>query len=197
MSVVGFGAGGPWAERLALGTDRQGFLRRECPSCHRVFKVRATRLEGQVALRRLLAPVRCENLHEASWPAAARHCPYCGGAAGDDQWFTAEQRAFLDKRGQTLGEELRYEELAHVLRTLAANPSPTYLPVRPKPAEVWPPAEPDDMRVVSLFCCGEELKVSESWQGSIRCFLCGTEHEFGGALVRDRLAKLLEGDGEE
>ncbi|MGC4114346.1 MAG: hypothetical protein QM765_06975 [Myxococcales bacterium] len=194
MTEVGFGAGGPWTERLMLAIDRQGFQRRECPSCHRVFKVRATGMEAQLALKRLLAPVECENLHETDWPALARHCPYCGGAASDDQWFTAEQRAFLDKRGQTLGEELRYEQLAHVLRTLAANPGPTYLPVRPKRIDASPPAEPDDMRVVTLFCCGEELKVADSWQGSVRCFLCGTEHEFGGALVRERLAKLLGED---
>jgi len=192
MAAAEFGAGGPWAERLALAIDRQGFLRRECPSCHRLFKVRATGLEGRAALRRLLAPVSCENLHEAAWPPASRHCPYCGGAAGDDQWFTAEQRAFLDERGQTLGQEVRYEQLAHVLRTLAQNPGPTFLPVRPERCERRPPAEPDDMRLVSLFCCGEELKISETWQGPVRCFLCGTEHEFGVALVRQRLSKIFE-----
>jgi len=186
-----FGAGGPWAEALTLAVDRQGFLRRECPSCHRLFKVRATLLEGRLGLRRLLAPSACQNLYEADWPLGSRHCPYCGGAASDDQWFTAEQRAFLDDRGATLVQEVRYEQLAQALRTLAHDSSPTALPSRPERSQKHAPAEPDDMRLVSLFCCGEELKISESWQGSVRCFLCGTEHEFGQGLIRDRLSRIL------
>src|SRR4051812_14170781 len=101
-----FGAGGPRAEKLALPRDRLNFVRRECRECHRQFKVRLTELDGLMALRRMASHVPHENGHEASSLEVARRCPYCGVTGQDDDWFTAEQRAFLDKRAESLGQEL-------------------------------------------------------------------------------------------
>jgi len=191
MSPFVFGSGAPWAESVALPTDSRGFLRRECPTCHRLFKVRGTKLEGHLVFKRLSARVAHANPHEADWPEGVRHCPYCGVTAPDDRWFTAEQRAFLDKRAETFGREIRYEQLAQIERTLAVNPRPTFVAVRPERSCARLSAEPDDMRAVPLFCCREEIKVLESWLGAVRCFLCGTEHELGAALLRERLARVL------
>lgn len=143
-------------------------------------------------LQRMAARLAHANREEAQWPLERRTCPYCGAEADDDAWFTAEQRAFLDDRAQSLGLEVRYEQLAHVERTLPSNPSPTFLPVRPAPRDQALRAEPDDMRVVPLLCCREELKVSESWLGTVRCFYCGLEHELGASLWRERLKRLLD-----
>lgn len=192
MFKTEFGSGLPWAENATLPRDASGFVRRECPGCHRLFKVRETPQVGRQAFARLSEKIAHANAHEAAWPEPLRHCPYCRTTAPADRWFTAEQRAFLDQRGETLGQEVRYEQLAHVQKTLAVNPSPTYLPVRPEKPTAAVPADPDDMQRLALFCCLEEMKVSERWLGSVRCFWCGTEHEFGLALVRDRLKKILE-----
>lgn len=143
-------------------------------------------------LQRMAARLAHANREEAQWPLERRTCPYCGAEADDDAWFTAEQRAFLDDRAQSLGLEVRYEQLAHVERTLPSNPSPTFLPVRPAPRDQALRAEPDDMRVVPLLYCREELKVSESWLGTVRCFYCGLEHELGASLWRERLKRLLD-----
>ena len=187
----GFGAGGPKNERVELPSDPSGFVRRECPGCHRTFKVRASRLDQGLVLQRVVGKVSHENAHEALCALEQRCCPYCGAGALDDAWFTAEQRAWLDKRAETLLLEVRYEQLAHVERTLADNPSPTFLPVRPEMPDCTLRPERNDMRLVPLLCCGEELKVSESWLGPVRCFFCGREHELGATVIRQRLEREL------
>lgn len=186
-----FGAGGPRNELLTLPADASGFVRRECPSCYRLFKVQAAYI-GSLVLERVLGKVSHQNGDELKASALTRHCPYCGARATEECWFTAEQRNWLDKRAETFGLELRYEQLAHVERTLAVNPSPTFLPVRPALPDCRLRPEPDDMRAVPLLCCGEEIKLSENWLGPVRCFLCGTEHEMGAAVIRQRLPRLLE-----
>jgi len=183
------------AEQVSLPQDSLGFVRRECPSCHRLFKARAARAEGQRIFRRVAAHVVHANDQEVRCPRVRRSCPYCAHRADEDQWFTAEQREWLDRRGKTLSLELRYEQLACVERTLSLNPSPTFITVRPEPSSGALQAEPDDMSVVPLLCCREELKVSERWSGPLRCFYCGVEHELGAALLRDRLTRMLEPDG--
>ncbi|MFN7134104.1 MAG: hypothetical protein ACK4N5_18645, partial [Myxococcales bacterium] len=186
-----FGAGGPRAELLKLPIDRLGFVRRECGSCHRQFKVRETELDGEVVFNRVAGQVEHCNEHESGCSEGLRTCPYCGARGGDDAWFTAEQRAWLDKRAETFGEELRFEQLSHVERTLSQNPYPTFLAVRPQPSATQLRAEPDDMRVVPMLCCGDSVKISESWVGPLNCFYCGCEHEYGEVLVRQRLAKIM------
>jgi hypothetical protein len=187
-----FGAGGPRRELLTLPQDPAGFVRRECPSCHRLFKIGASRALGALVLARVIGKVAHENGHESRPSNETRFCPYCGSRATEDCWFTAEQRAWLDKRAETFGLEIRYEQLAHVERTLAENPNPTFLPVRPEMPERSLGPEHDDMRAVPMLCCGQEIKISEAWPGPVRCFFCGCEHELGAAVVRQRLPKLLE-----
>ncbi len=189
-----FGAGGPWAELLKLPADRMGFVRRECARCHRQFKVRETALDGEEIFNRLNGQVSHCNEHEGAACAESvlRSCPYCGEQAADGGWFTAEQRAWLDKRAQTFSEELRFEQLSHVERTLSANPHPTFLAVRPKPSSASLRPEPDDMRLVPMLCCGESVKVAESWVGPLTCFYCGCEHEYAEALVRQRLSTIMQ-----
>lgn len=190
--IRGFGAGGPRHERLELPTDPMGFVRRECASCHRLFKARASALDGALVLQRVVGRTVHQNGHEAREAPQQRFCPYCGARAPADAWFTAEQRAWLDKRADTLGLEVRYEQLAHIERTLADNPGPTFLPVRPEMPECRLRPERDDMRCVPLLCCSEELKISDNWLGAVRCFYCGWEHELGAVLIRERLPRLLD-----
>lgn len=186
-----FGAGGPWAEALCLPLDPSGFVRRECSACHRPFKVRGTALEGALVWLRVAGRVAHQNAHEARWPLAVRTCPYCGIKATDDAWFTAEQRSFLDRRADTLGQELLFEMLSHPGRTLSDNPGPTFLPVRPERTFRTLPPEPDDLAQVPMVCCLVEVKVAESWPGPLRCFYCGLEHQSDEAVVRVRLERAL------
>jgi uncharacterized Zn-finger protein len=163
-------------EQLKLPLDRRGFLRRECAICHRQFKLRWSEQDAMLVMRRIGAELRHVNDHEVVGHAAARTCPYCGTAAEADAWWTEEQRLFLTKKAAALGEEIRFEQLRHVERTLGQNPNMTFLPVPPTPFRLSVRAEPDDMRVVPLVCCGEDVKVRDSWTGTIHCPFCGAEH---------------------
>lgn len=165
-------------DEVRLPVDRAGFLRRECPCCHRQFKLRWSEREGRGILRSLGEVVAHENVEEVG-PDGTLDCPYCAHRADESAWWTEEQRVYLSKRATTLDEEIRFEQLRHMEHTLAENPYLTFLPVPPAPFQVSIRSEPDDMRIVPLVCCGEEVKVRESWQGAVRCPFCGTEHERG------------------
>ena len=57
--------------RISVPRDEEGFTGRECPACEKLFKIEfGTGLKG--------VEVPC-------------HCPYCGHAAGQDQFWTKDQ----------------------------------------------------------------------------------------------------------
>lgn len=164
-------------EQLKLPLDRRGFLRRECATCHRQFKLRWSEQDAVLVMRRLGAELRHVNDDEVVPHTVRRTCPYCGAQADGDTWWTEEQRLFLTRKAAALGEEIRFEQLRHVERTLGQNPNLTFLPVAPTPFRDAVRPEPDDMRVVPLVCCGEDVKVRDSWTGTIHCPFCSAEHE--------------------
>ncbi|WP_373048462.1 hypothetical protein [Vulgatibacter sp.] len=164
-------------EQLKLPLDRRGFLRRECSTCHRQFKLRWSEQDAVLLLRRLGNELRHENEHEVVTHPVSRTCPYCSASAHADAWWTEEQRLYLSRKAAALGEEIRFEQLRHVERTIGQNPNLTFLPVPPAPFRAGVRAEPDDMRVIPLVCCGEDVKVRDSWTGTIHCPFCGVEHD--------------------
>lgn len=164
-------------DALELPVDRRGFLRKECGSCRRQFKLRHTEADTTLFLRRVSKGLPHANEHEIAIASAPRSCPYCGHRADADAWWTEEHRLCLSKIAASLSEEIRFEQLRYVERTLGQNPYLTFLPVAPAPFHSSMRAEPDDMRVVPLVCCGEEVKVRDTWTGSIHCPYCGIEHE--------------------
>jgi len=167
-------------EQLKLPLDRRGFLRRECATCHRQFKLRWSEQDAVLVMRRLGAELPHVNDHEVRPGTALRTCPYCAVQADADTFWTEEQRLFLARKAAALGEEIRFEQLRHIERTLGQNPNLTFLPVPPAPFRFAVRAEPDDMRVVPMVCCGEDVKVRDSWTGAIHCPFCATEHAIQG-----------------
>lgn len=167
-------------EQLKLPLDRRGFLRRECTTCHRQFKLRWSEQDAVLVMRRLGAELPHINADEVGPGAAHRTCPYCAVGASADAFWTEEQRLFLSRKAAALGEEIRFEQLRHVERTLGQNPNLTFLPVAPSPMRLGVRSEPDDMRVVPMVCCGEDVKVRDSWTGSVHCPFCAAEHAFQG-----------------
>jgi len=164
-------------ESFELPVDRRGYLRKECSSCRRQFKLRFTDADNALFQRRVAKGLPHANEHEIATGAAVRICPYCAHHADADAWWTEEHRLWLGKIAASLSEEIRFEQLRYVERTLGQNPYMTFLPVAPAPFHGQMRAEADDMRVVPLVCCGEEVKVRESWAGPIHCPFCGIEHE--------------------
>jgi len=161
-------------ESVTIPLDPQGFFRRQCPDCHREFKLRWTEFDGGLILRHLGASIRFANADEVA-PDAPLTCPYCAHEGQADAFSTPAQRAHLARRAQFLEAEIRFEQLRHVERSLSDNPYPTFLAVPPEPFREEIEPEPDDMQVVHLACCREDIKVPETWIDRIRCPFCAAE----------------------
>lgn len=159
---------------VALPQDSAGFVRRSCPFCERSFKTRPFPTDGLAVQRQLSRTFHHENPHEID-ASALRACVYCGRMAPPEEWLTAEQRAFLDQLANGLVQEVRFDQLSHVARTLAQNPRPTFVLLPPRRPPGAMPPEPDDLRPVPLLCCGEEAKIVDDWQRSLFCPRCGTK----------------------
>ena len=172
-----------------LPVDGEGFLRRECPSCRRQFKVRAGPADGAVVQRYLGRHLLFENPHEIVRDDAQSFCPYCGTQAQTDAWCTPQQRAWLEKVAGALGQAIRYEQLSYPLRTLNQNPQVTFVAVPPPDRLPEMRLEQDDMRRHSFFCCVEDVKVETHWAQPIHCPGCGAEHQ---STPRKRVKVSLE-----
>lgn len=178
-------------EEIVLPEDPSGFVRRECPHCHRQMKTRPSPSDA-VAIARALAdsvPGLCADVlgEGPFW-----HCFYCGKTGPVEEWLTSEQKSFLERVGGILAQHVQYEQMQHVCRTLSDNPHPTYVAVKPVAVPTRMPAEPDDMRRFFLMCCGDEVKAASGWEGSYHCPRCGTEHADGMPKPRPQLAFIRE-----
>ncbi len=157
---------------LELPRDSEGFVRRQCPHCARPFKTRPFPTDGRALHRHVLSRLAHANGHEGD-SVALRACAYCGKWAVLEAWLTPEQRLFLDEQARALRDQVRYQALLYVLRTLSKNPRPTYVVVPPKTRRSAMAPEPDDLSKVLLLCCADEVKVLPGWEGSIFCPRCG------------------------
>lgn len=169
-------------QQLSLPTDSRGFVRRKCPRCRLPFKTRPYRSDG-VSMHRVLAKRLFHgNEVEAREGQAFRACLYCGATASPDAWLTDEQRTYVEDWAHALSNKVRFEQLAHVTRTLSENPRPTFVAVPPEfPRDAMPP-EPDDLHEVPLLCCSEEAKAIPGWLGPIYCPRCGAKQRDGAQL---------------
>ena len=80
---------------------------------------------------------------------------------------------------------VRYEQLSHVSRTLGVNPRPTFISVEPEPLPGPMSPDADDLRLLPLLCCGDEVKALWDWEGPLHCPRCGTRH--GGLSGRQQI----------
>ena len=65
------------------------------------------------------------------------------------------------------------------------NPRPTFIAVAPEPLPEPLPPEPEDLRVILLVCCGEDVKAQWDWDGALYCPRCGAHH--GGLSGRQQV----------
>ena len=144
---------------VSVPLDNDGFLRRECPNCHREFKWH----NGPA------------NEEAERQPAAETfYCPLCGEPAGADSGWTAAQLDLIENATE------RYigQELGDMFKGLE-NSSNSFLQIKVDTPDVPdasdPLVEPDDMMVVTSPChAWEPIKVPESHEGAIPCLVCGS-----------------------
>ena len=171
-------------EELALPRDPQGFVRRQCPHCRRQFKTRPSSLDGASLQQALAQAVTHQNLDDQRASLKRWVCFYCGKSSAPEEYLTLEHRGWVNRVATALAERVRYEQLSHVTRTLAQNPRPTFVPMRPPPLPGVLPMEPDDMRRFLMLCCGDEVKAATGWQQRYHCPRCGTEHDGGRPIPK-------------
>ncbi|QDE68449.1 MULTISPECIES: hypothetical protein [Myxococcus] len=170
--------GAPEVTGVELPRDSVGFTRRECPECQRPFKTRPGPMDSRAVLHKLLGFFPFENAHECVEGIPVWGCPYCGYRAEADAFLTPAQQGHLEAVARAWANHVRYEQLAHVARTLSVNPRPTFVAVEPEalPGPMEP--EPDELlRVMPMLCCGEEVKVVWEWDQALHCFSCGARHD--------------------
>ncbi len=172
---------------VSISTDRDGFMRRTCPSCGRDFKTRIDPVDLQWALssycRRTEHDVGEER--DDKRPRSYIWCPYCAQQNEAEQTLTEETVAYLKRIvyrevvAPKLNEAFAALEDSHGGRSHSGGPFSMsvkfthfrpVLPVRP----IHGP-EPADFKIVKLLCCDKAIKVSEGWADVCKCSFCGTE----------------------
>jgi hypothetical protein len=178
-------------DQIALPQDPFGFVRRECSKCHRQFKTRPTSSDAVAIQRHIGRVLQLGNSHELEGEIGLT-CFYCGKRAPVDEWLTVAQQTYLQRVGRVLAQQVRYEQMGHISRTLSANPNPTFVPVRPAALPMPMSPDVDDMRRFHLICCGDEVKAASGWDQAYFCPRCGTEHQDGMPRVRPQLQMVRE-----
>ena len=138
-----------------------GFLRRECPNCKREFKWHEEPTDDR--------PDNAVN-------PPMYYCPYCGTAAGPDEWWTEAQLDYAE--AMAAGPALREmaEQMRQTLRPMNRGMIKLSVDQPDEPEPPDPLVEPNDMVAVASPCHPwEPIKVTEDWQESIHCLVCGTE----------------------
>jgi hypothetical protein len=158
---------------MSLPLDKDGFLRRQCPSCERAFKWWQTPPDESA---------------EAT-PAApeAYFCPYCYEPADPGAWWTEEQLAHAKQlaASEVLGPALRQigREFGRGSRRSRAS-SIRFEFSSPSLPHPEPLTEQDDMVRVDVPCHPEEpVKVDEEWVQEVACLVCGIRYPV--ELVRE------------
>ena len=145
---------------VSFPLDSHGFLRRACPTCSREFKWLS--IEGD---------------NESPSPEHYS-CPYCGISAAPDEWFTPEQRAYIETAvvDEVLGPSLENlgESIQQLNRSSGGLFEITASVEHPERRQAPPVFEPDDMRQITFLCHPKEpVKVDESWHRPVHCLSCG------------------------
>ncbi len=140
-----------------------GFLRRECPACEREFKWH----HGPTS----------ERPQDAVDPEVY-FCPYCGGTAPPDSWWTKEQLAYVQQvaAGSVAGE------MGDAFEDALGHQRPdSFIRIEVERGDLpEPPAalhEPNDMTILQSPCHSwEPVKVVETWSEPLHCLLCGENY---------------------
>lgn len=172
---------------VTVSIDRDGFLRRTCPSCGRDFKTESRQADLASALApqihrigRELGVIPTNTGGEE--PEDMLRCPYCGHRAEASTMLPEDLRRYfkhllmrevvmpmLHRTFGELEETFGRSSRPGTLFSVRMEYSRGALPQRP----IHGP-EPPDMKIVEFLCCGKRIKVVEQWYGIRACTYCET-----------------------
>lgn len=131
--------------QVELSTDEDGFVSKECPACHRRFKIR----------------------HGEGSDKPLSFCPYCKHK-GRNCWLTREQAAYLRAvaSNHVLGPALDKLQRAsgRYLQVKVNRPRTPSKPIEPSEA----------LPLAHFACCNERVK-HDGKESRLTCVICGTQ----------------------
>ena len=163
---IGSAVSDSYETSMSVPLDRDGFIRRECPTCERELKWLAQRDEDEDVVEAL---------------EGGYYCPYCAVQAPPDAWWTKQQ---LEKAKSILMEEVVGPALDKLTRDVKGMNRPGgFIQVsveRDEPQPVDELTETDDMRRVDFGChSAAPVKVLDDWAREVHCPICGAAVEPG------------------
>jgi len=169
---------------LSFPLDDDGFFRRECPLCHKEFKVLLEKEEltdlAQKGIDSFMIELKEEttDLDESECSETEFICPYCGQRALSDGWWTQEQLAYVGIVAKNIMAKIVNENLIRPLKRTFHRPSSGMVSMRFEGREMeqqvpWISLEVNDMEIFDLPCCQRKIKIEEDWSDVVYCFFCG------------------------
>jgi len=152
---------------MSLPLDRDGFLRRECPTCEREFKWLPSQEDEE------------PSAAQGEEPAPESYfCPYCAISAPIDAWLTKAQVAAMHEivRRELIDPEMDKleREIEKLNRSSGGLIGIEATLERDEPEPASDLSETDDMRRVDFDChAAEPVKVLDDWVGAVHCLVCG------------------------
>lgn len=175
---------------LEISTDRDGFLRRTCPSCGRDFKTEIDPSDLSWALNTQIQRVSEEvgvspaEIAQEGTPDNLR-CPYCQHEAESNDMHTEETVEYLkmfayrdyalpmlDRMFSDLEDSFGDRGGGGGLISFSISFKHERSPMPPRPIHG---PESADMKIVNFLCCGKRIKVADMWDDVGVCTYCGTQ----------------------
>ena len=142
--------------RLGLPLDSRGLLRRECPGCHRQFKVALFGDSTDLSASKRLT------------------CPYCATTGPRDQFFTKEQAKHITEAVSQEVVAPLVDRFARNLERMNRPGSPVRFETKRSPRRpVRRLTERDDMDARQCRACGFSFAIATGHEGPLRCPACG------------------------
>jgi hypothetical protein len=114
---------------------------------------------------------------DESEPPDEYHCPYCGEAAGLDQWYTTEQIETIQAAATGIALPKLRAQLEEALAPLNQSGLIQANVTSHRPSPPPPLFEADDMVAVASPCHPyEPVKVDDSWDEPLHCLVCGSAY---------------------
>lgn len=174
---------------LEISTDRDGFLRRACPSCGRGFKTEIDPADLSWALNTQIQRVSEEvgvspaEIAQEGTPDELR-CPYCRHSAEASEMHTEETIEYLkmfayrdyampmiDRMLSDFADSFGSRGGGGGFISFSVSFEHKRPPTPPRPIHG---PEPADMKIINFLCCGKKLKVADRWDDVSACIFCGT-----------------------
>lgn len=175
-------------KNISFPLDEDGFFRRECPFCHKEFKVKLEKEELADITQKGIDSFMTEPEEETTDLDENRDsetefiCPYCEQQAHSNSWWTQEQLAYIGVVAKNIMAKIVNEHLIRPLKRTFPKHSTDIVSMRFEGKEMeqqepWISPEINDMEIFDLPCCQRKIKIEDNWTSVVRCFFCGFPHE--------------------